>query len=59
MLCSLAWKATRKEVAAALKDWALEGGAVGYAHMFSPMRVADGRTQAAYKCDHDGRTKNS
>ena len=38
---------TKKEVASALKEWALETGAVQYSHMFQPLRVSDGRTQAA------------
>jgi len=40
---------SKKELATALKNWALGHGCTNYAHMFFPLRVADGRAQAAFK----------
>lgn len=41
----------KKELATAIKNWALEHGCVNFAHFFQPMRVSDARSQAAYKMD--------
>ena len=42
---------SKKEIATAMKDWAVEMGAINFAHMFTPIRVGDGRSQSAYKID--------
>lgn len=41
----------KKNVTLGIKAWALEHGCVYLAHMYSPLRAADGRVQPGFKFD--------